>query len=167
MRLSIKKPSPAFVTACVALFVSLGSGAAYAANTVFSTDIVDGQVKTADLGDLTVTTPKLAMNSIGTGRIVDNTVSAADIKGADAKGSISLGAGVVPSGRCSNFDLSVPGAKTGEVPVFTARGLVPAGMLLVATRVPSDAAVTLTVCNHTGGGSPALVDLPIRVMTFG
>ena len=51
MRLSIKKPSPAFVIACVALFVSLGSGAAYAANTVFSTDIVDGQVTTPDLAD--------------------------------------------------------------------------------------------------------------------
>ena len=37
------------VVATIALVIAVGGGAAYAANTVFSTDIVDGEVKTADI----------------------------------------------------------------------------------------------------------------------
>jgi hypothetical protein len=167
MRLSIKKPSPAFVIACVALFLSLGSSAAYAANTIFSTDIVDGEVKTADLADQGVTTPKIAFNSIGTGRVIDNTITSADLKGADAKGSISVGAGAVANGRCKDFALSIGGAKAGETALFSLRAAAPAGMLFVATRVPSDNHVTLTGCNFSGGNTPAISNLAIRVMTFG
>ena len=39
------------VMSTFAVFLVLGGGTAYAANTVFSTDIVDGEVKTADLAD--------------------------------------------------------------------------------------------------------------------
>ena len=35
----------------LALFIALGTGGAYAANTVFSSDIVDGEVKSADIGN--------------------------------------------------------------------------------------------------------------------
>jgi hypothetical protein len=38
------------VCSFIALTVALGTRGAYAANTVFSTDIVDAQVKTADIG---------------------------------------------------------------------------------------------------------------------
>jgi len=41
----------------IALFLVLTGGAAYAANTVFSTDIVDGEVKTADISDATGSAP--------------------------------------------------------------------------------------------------------------
>jgi hypothetical protein len=167
MRLKMKKPSPAFVIACIALFVALGPTAAYAANTVFSTDIVDGQVQTADLGDLAVTTRKIAFDTIGTGRIIDNTVSSADIKGADVKGSISLPAGGVLNGRCADFDLTTSGAKAGEAVVFSLRAAAPTGMLFVGTRVPADNHVTLRACNLTGGTSPAIAGLPVRIMTFG
>jgi hypothetical protein len=44
------RPRSAYdVMAALALFVALSTGGAYAANTVFSTDIVDGEVKTPDL----------------------------------------------------------------------------------------------------------------------
>ena len=43
-----RRPSPAFVIACVALFVSL-SGVAYAANTIRSRDIVNNAVTSADI----------------------------------------------------------------------------------------------------------------------
>lgn len=167
MGLKMKKPSPAFVIACIALFVALGPTAAYAANTVFSTDIVDGQVQTADLADQGVTTQKIAFDSIGTGRIIDNTVSSADLKGADSKGAISLGGGAVAIGRCGDFAVSTPGAKAGEAVVFSLRAAAPAGMLFTATRVPVDGQVTLKVCNLTGGTSPVIANLQIRIMTFG
>jgi hypothetical protein len=46
----------------LALFLVIAGGTAYAANTVFSTDIVDGEVKTADIDNNAVRSTK-----IGTG----------------------------------------------------------------------------------------------------
>jgi hypothetical protein len=47
-RLRARRPTPAFVISCIALFVSL-SGVAYAANTIRSRDIVNDAVTTADI----------------------------------------------------------------------------------------------------------------------
>ena len=54
------------VVAFLALFVALGGTSAYAANTVFSTDIVDGQVKSVDIGDGEVGSADVKDNSINT-----------------------------------------------------------------------------------------------------
>ena len=64
-----------FANVCsfLALTIALGTGGAYAANTVFSTDIVDGEVKSADIG----------ANQVGTGKIKSGNVTITDI-GADA-----------------------------------------------------------------------------------
>ncbi len=53
-----------FANVCsfLAFTIALGTGTAYAADTVFSADIVDGEVKSADLGG----------NSVGSGKITDN-----------------------------------------------------------------------------------------------
>jgi hypothetical protein len=48
----------------LALFLVIAGGTAYAADTVFSTDIVDGQVKTADLADNAVDTNKIANKQV-------------------------------------------------------------------------------------------------------
>ena len=54
------RPRSAYdVMAALALFLVIAGGSAYAANTVFSTDIVDGQVKAQDIGAAAVTS-KLA-----------------------------------------------------------------------------------------------------------
>jgi hypothetical protein len=61
------------MVAFVALFVAIvgfGGTAAYAANTIRSSDIVDGQVKNQDIAD----------NAIGTGKIQDGSVLGVDIK---------------------------------------------------------------------------------------
>ncbi len=47
-RIRGRRPSPAFVIACIALFVAM-SGVAYAANTVRSRDIVNDAVTSADI----------------------------------------------------------------------------------------------------------------------
>ncbi len=47
-RLRGRRPTPAFVIACIALFVAMG-GVAYAANTVRSGDIVNDAVTSADI----------------------------------------------------------------------------------------------------------------------
>jgi hypothetical protein len=63
----------------LALFLVLASGTAYAANTVFSSDIVDGQVKTADLDGGAVTSEKVADESLRGRDVLDNTLKGADI----------------------------------------------------------------------------------------
>ena len=67
--------STTFANVCslLALTIAVGTGGAYAANTVFSTDIVDGEVKNADI----------AGNSITSNRIYPGSVTNTDI-GADA-----------------------------------------------------------------------------------
>jgi hypothetical protein len=67
------------VVGYIALFVALGGTGAYAADTVFSTDIVDGEVKTPDLANVAVTNGKLAANSVGAGKVVDNSLGGADV----------------------------------------------------------------------------------------
>ena len=59
------RPRSAYdVIAVLALFVAVGTSGAYAANTVFSTDIVDGEVKNADIGGNQVTTTKIKNGNV-------------------------------------------------------------------------------------------------------
>ena len=54
------------VVSALALVIAHGTGGAYAANTVFSSDIVDGQVKVADIGQGAVATSEV-LNDTATG----------------------------------------------------------------------------------------------------
>ena len=83
--------------ASIALFVALGGGSAYAADTVFSTDIVDGEVKSVDvedngltgtdvsgLGSADVTDQSLTGNDVsglGSADVIDQSLTAADVSG--------------------------------------------------------------------------------------
>ncbi len=143
------------VTATLALVIALGSGSAYAANTIRSGDIVDGQVKRADL----------AASAVNSAKLADNSVRAADIRGVDVHGSVSLSA--VPNGRCTQDSLVVSGAREGETVLFAADGAVQSGIVMVASRVSANDRVTLNVCNLSGTTMDAISDVPVRVMTFG
>ena len=72
-------------------FVASPELRAYAANTVFSSDIVDGQVKTADLAGNAVTAAKIkdgevkaaeiAANAVGSSEIATDAVGASELQG--------------------------------------------------------------------------------------
>ncbi len=62
-------------------FVASPELRAYAANTVFSTDIVDGEVKTVDLGSNAVTAAKIKDNEVKAAEIAADAVGASEIKG--------------------------------------------------------------------------------------
>jgi hypothetical protein len=66
-----------FANVCsfLALTIALGTGTAYAANTVFSTDIVDGEVKNVDLADNSVTTGKITPNHVYSVDVRDDTLA--------------------------------------------------------------------------------------------
>ena len=91
LRKLVSRLTYANVSRTLALFVAVGTGSAYAANTIRSTDIVDGEVKSIDVAnqDLTggdvkdgsLTTYDLADGAAVAGAdIVDNDVTGADIK---------------------------------------------------------------------------------------
>ena len=70
-----------FANVCsfLALMIAIGTGSAYAANTVFSTDIVDGEVKTADLGNNSVRSTKIGNGQVLNQDIGDGAVDSAQV----------------------------------------------------------------------------------------
>ena len=91
-RLRSRRPSHTTVVAYLALFLAVGGGTAFAIvgnNQVKSESIIDGEVKTPDLGTNSVGSGKikpegvhnsdLANSSVGTGKVVDGSLSGADI----------------------------------------------------------------------------------------
>ena len=85
----------------IALFMVL-SGTAYAANTVFSADIVDGEVKSVDVADNGLTSVDVATNSLTGADVTDNSLSGTDVTnssltGADVTNSSLTGADVTNS----------------------------------------------------------------------
>src|SRR5687768_9511682 len=77
------------VCSLLALTIAMGTGGAYAANTVFSGDIADGEVRVQDLADDAVNTWKIRNGSIWArdihqdvipgNRIRDNSLTGADV----------------------------------------------------------------------------------------
>jgi|tagenome__1003787_1003787.scaffolds.fasta_scaffold20964251_2 hypothetical protein len=79
-RLAALRPRSIYdVMAVIGCVAAVGTGTAYAANTVFSTDIVDGEVKTADLATHAVTNGKLPDKVIGNQKIADGAVDSAKV----------------------------------------------------------------------------------------
>ena len=86
-----RRLSYANVMSTIAVVVAVGTGSAYAANTIRSTDIVDGEVKTADVANQDLTGGDIKDGSLTTfdladgggvagADIVDNNVTGTDIK---------------------------------------------------------------------------------------
>ena len=155
--MKLRKPSPAMVVACIALLSSLAP-AAYAANTVFSTDIVDGEVKAVDID----------VNAVNSSKVASNSLTGADLKGANASAvKLSVAAGAVGKSRCKDISKSVSGASAGEAVVVSLEAAAPKGMVVYGAAVPATNTVKVKVCNLTGGASPAISNLPLRIFTFG
>jgi hypothetical protein len=62
------------VASTLALVLALSGGAAYAANTIYSADIVDGQVKRPDIGANAVTSGKVGDDSLTGADILESTL---------------------------------------------------------------------------------------------
>jgi len=67
-----------FANVCsfLALTIALGTGGAYAADTVFSSDIVDGEVRNPDLHDYAVTSQKVLGGAVTSSKLHDGAVTA-------------------------------------------------------------------------------------------
>jgi len=151
------------VVSGIALLISLGV-AARAANTVGSTDIIDGQVMTVDLADFAVTGSKLGINSVSTGKVLNDSLTLADLAGANITGSISLAG--IPNGRCAQVTFNIGGAQVGDTPVVTTRAAIQNGIILYGMRVATAGHVEVSACNFSGGAMNPISSFPIRVITF-
>jgi hypothetical protein len=111
------------VMATVAVFLALGGAGAYATHeTIFSDDIVDGEVKTVDLGTTAVTNAKLGNNSVRTGKVVDNNLLGADLlDGTVATADLANGAvtpakfGATPAARVQKTGNQTIPHNTGSI----------------------------------------------------
>jgi trimeric autotransporter adhesin len=112
------------VVGYVVLFFAL-SGTAYAthpggANTISSGDMIDGQVRSLDLGDGEVKNDELAANSVGSGKIADRQVKNADLSiGASSSNTIADG-GIHGIDVKSN---TLTGAQVDELTLFNDNSL--------------------------------------------
>jgi hypothetical protein len=158
--------------AWLALFVALG-GTAYAANTVRSSDIVDGEVKSIDVGQNEIGSADVKDNSINTfdvhsflgADVVDRSLTAADIDFESitgneiADGSLKLGdiaaggvlnrditVGNVAATTCASFNVNVAGITPNDVVILTPQtNANPA--LMYDARMGGANTVTIYVCN--------------------
>jgi hypothetical protein len=86
------------VMAAIGCFAVLATGTAYAANTVFSTDIVDGEVKSVDIGNNEIGSSDIKDNSINTfdvhsfigEDVIDGTLTGADLANTSSLGSLDI-----------------------------------------------------------------------------
>jgi hypothetical protein len=91
------RPSPAVVISCLALFLALAGSAFAAQASIGSRQIVNGSVRTVDLRDSAVSSPKIA----------DATVTAADL-GTDSVGSDEIAKDAVKSDEIAENAVASP-----------------------------------------------------------
>jgi hypothetical protein len=121
LRKLVNRLSYANVVATMALFVALG-GSAYAVNTVRSTDIVDGEVKSVDIANQSITSADVQDGAINTYDVanilgvdlVDGTLTGADIAN-DSIGAADIGSGQVGADEVLNDSLLQSDIRAGAV----------------------------------------------------
>ena len=157
------------VMSTVAVFVAVGTGGAYAANTVFSTDIVDGQVKSADvkdqslttfdvstflgadLVDNTLTSRQLATDSVWSAEVTNGGLIDRDV-GQTVARNFAGNIGVVNSQSCVNRTVTGGFLKSNHM--LLTPSIVDSDPLLQYTALynsdPAVEAAYIHVCNWTG-----------------
>jgi hypothetical protein len=172
------------VCSFLALVIALGAGTAYAANTVRSSDIVDGQVMNADIGTNAVSTVKIgngavtsndirtdavgsaeiAAGAVGASEVANDSLTLSDIAGAATNGSVSLSG--IPNGRCNQVTFNVASAVVGDTAIVSTGAAMQNGILMYANRVASAGHVEVNACNFSGTTMMAITSLPVRIITF-
>src|SRR5262245_11300293 len=114
----------------IALFLVLATGTAYAlpgANTVFSDDIVDGQVTAADIGSGAVASDEIKNGTIVGGDVASNTLGGNKITDA------SLAGVDVRDGGLTGADVATDSLTGADINEGTLDGLLPAATSAVGT----------------------------------
>jgi hypothetical protein len=121
------------VMATLAVVLVIGGGAAYAANTIYSTDIVDGEVRKADIHSAAVTSGKIADENLTGADIANQSGVDTCTHGANRFGELCVGVANLDQGwtaartLCAGLELRLPTlgealslAKNYDIPVLPA-----------------------------------------------
>jgi hypothetical protein len=173
------RPRYADVASTLALLLAMG-GTAYAASslgphTVGTPQLKDhavtagklhaGAVTTRKLGAAAVTNSKLGPGSVIGSNVAANSLSLADLVGADTNGHISF---TLPANSCGTLIISVSGAQVGQVVLFSFTGAtaVSSHVVFGGTKVAAAGRVEVPACN-LAATSFSVSDLGIHIATFG
>jgi hypothetical protein len=151
------------VASFLALAIALGTGGAYAANTVFSTDIVDGEVKSADLGvnavrstkigAAQVTTSDLGADSVDSSKVLDSSLIGSDISNSSLTGddvaSSSLTGIDVSNGSLTSSDILDESLGTTEIADGGLNTSDLAISSITGSRIAASAVTTSDIANRT------------------
>jgi hypothetical protein len=133
------------ICSVLALTVALSTGTAYAASTIFSADIVDGEVKAPDLGAAAVTARTIASGAVRSAAVRDGSLVGAD-----------LALGTVGGGQVA--DGSLTGADIGD------RWITGDDLALGSVTGGEVANNSLTGADLAGGGIVTTIDVPAETV---
>jgi hypothetical protein len=133
MRRPHRRLSYANVCSTLALVLALGTGGAYAANTIRSGDIVDGEVKNADLGASAVTSTKINDGSVLNSELGANAVTSAKINTGSVLNA-DLGDGSVTSAKVANDALTGADIQESSLNVVQGRGELLSNRIVVPSN---------------------------------
>jgi len=105
-----RKMTYANVASTLALVLAASGGVAYAANTIYSADIVDGQVKRVDIGNGAVNSGKVGDNSLTGIDILESTLSGVN---ADTVGGYTAGDLIRVGGVTKRAAVDMPDCSPG------------------------------------------------------
>jgi Right handed beta helix region len=119
-----------------------------AAGAVGSSEIAAGAVGSSAIASLAVTSTELANSAVTNAKIANDSVSRGKIQGGFSNGNISISLGL-GANTCSDFDVGVPGAAAGDIPIFALQSgeALPQKMLILPLKSPSAGLVTIRICN--------------------
>jgi uncharacterized protein YjbI with pentapeptide repeats len=121
------------VMAVIGCVAAVGTGTAYAANTVFSTDIVDGEVKNVDIGNSQVNSPKIGNGTVGN----------VDLH-ADAVSSLK-----VLDGTLVNADVALGGLTGAAIADNSLTGADISNSSLTGSDIATGSLVSSDIADHT------------------
>ena len=170
------RPRLTFANVCsfLALLIALSTGGAYAANTISSSDIVNGEVKTKDLGKDAVTGKKLRNNAVhgqdlatdavvGT-KILDGSITLADL----ADGSVN--SAKVAGDSLTSSDLATGSVGAAEVADGSIANADLAGNAVTGSKVANESLTTADIAGAASNGAVSLSGIPngrCTQVTFG
>ena len=133
---------------------------AYAANTVFSGDIVDGEVKAADLASNAVTAAKIKDGEVKAAEIATDAVGAAELQGVtkllfgqckltdtEAKTNVAAGNAIL-------IECSINGVDPDDTAIATLTGFFSSTCFVVATTFTDTNTVWVTLRNDCTSTQP-------------
>ena len=152
------------VISSLCLVLILGGGAAYAANTIFSTDIVDGEVKGVDIGSNEVRSSDVRDDTRSNGGLTSADIAPGEVKTSDignfAVGNDQIGLNAITANRINEAAVGTTALGFQAVqPLDLGDGTVPSKMYTKQASSATDAVTgkEITVsCDGTdkvsGGG---------------